>query len=83
MQIEWECVELNAEVIDAADNEVSRRTSSRRSNDTRTGLKGPVTTPIGGGHFERERGAAQELDLYANFRPVRTLPRHQDAISAT
>ena len=42
---------------------------------TRVGLKGPVTTPIGGRVRQRQRGAAQAaLDLFANVRPVRSLP---------
>src|SRR5499426_300638 len=37
-------------------------------------LKGPVTTPIGEGFTSVNVGLRKELDLYANLRPVWTLP---------
>ena len=37
-------------------------------------LKGPVTTPIGGGFTSVNVGLRKTLDLYANLRPVRNLP---------
>jgi isocitrate dehydrogenase (NAD+) len=37
-------------------------------------LKGPVTTPIGGGFTSVNVGLRKALDLYANLRPVRNLP---------
>jgi isocitrate dehydrogenase (NAD+) len=49
---------------------------------TRVGLKGPTTTPIGGGHQSINVVLRKKLGLYTNFRPVRTLPglktRYQD-----
>jgi isocitrate dehydrogenase (NAD+) len=41
---------------------------------TRVGLKGPLSTPVGGGHRSINVALRRELDLYANFRPVRSLP---------
>ncbi len=35
------------------------------------GIKGPLTTPIGGGHRSLNVGLRQELNLYACVRPVR------------
>jgi len=37
-------------------------------------LKGPVTTPIGGGFTSVNVGLRKALDLYANLRPVWNLP---------
>ena len=37
-------------------------------------LKGPVTTPVGKGFKSVNVRLRQELELYANLRPVRTLP---------
>lgn len=37
-------------------------------------LKGPITTPIGKGFTSVNVGLRKALDLYANLRPVRTLP---------
>jgi isocitrate dehydrogenase (NAD+) len=41
---------------------------------TGVGLKGPVTTPIGGGFSSINVALRKKFDLYANFRPVRNLP---------
>lgn len=43
-------------------------------NETRVGLKGPVTTPIAGGFQSVNVALRKALDLFANVRPVRTLP---------
>jgi len=41
----------------------------------RVALKGPVTTPVGKGFKSVNVRLRQELVLYANLRPVRTLPK--------
>jgi isocitrate dehydrogenase (NAD+) len=41
---------------------------------TKLAIKGPTTTPIGGGHKSINVTMRQKFDLYANIRPVRTLP---------
>ncbi|HEX7676178.1 MAG TPA: isocitrate/isopropylmalate dehydrogenase family protein [Bdellovibrio sp.] len=43
-------------------------------NQTRLAIKGPTTTPIGGGHKSINVTMRQKFDLYANVRPVRSLP---------
>ncbi len=40
----------------------------------RVALKGPVTTPIGGGFSSINVTLRKRFDLYANFRPVKNLP---------
>ncbi len=37
-------------------------------------IKGPTTTPIGGGHKSINVTLRQKFDLYANVRPIRSLP---------
>ena len=37
-------------------------------------IKGPTTTPVGGGHKSINVVLRQKFDLYSNVRPVRTLP---------
>src|ERR1700744_1859134 len=37
-------------------------------------LKGPVTTPVGGGFPSINVTLRKQFDLYANFRPIRNLP---------
>ena len=41
---------------------------------TGVGLKGPVTTPIGGGFSSINVALRKRFELYANFRPIRNLP---------
>ena len=40
---------------------------------TRLALKGPLTTPIGGGYRSSNVRLREEFELYANVRPARTL----------
>ncbi len=42
---------------------------------TRVALKGPTTTPIGGGFRSINVQLRKELDLYANFRPIKSFPQ--------
>jgi isocitrate dehydrogenase (NAD+) len=37
-------------------------------------LKGPTTTPVGGGHASINVALRKTLDLYANVRPIKSLP---------
>ncbi len=41
---------------------------------TRVGLKGPVTTPIGGGFASINVTLRKNFELFANFRPIKNLP---------
>jgi len=41
---------------------------------TRVALKGPITTPIGGGFSSINVELRRHFELYANFRPIRNLP---------
>lgn len=82
VKIDWETVELSARVIEQALEELPGGVieSIRR---TRVGLKGPVTTPVAGGHQSVNVALRRKLDLFANFRPVRSFPgvktRYTDA----
>ncbi len=40
----------------------------------RVALKGPTSTPVGGGHVSVNVGLRRALDLFANFRPIRNIP---------
>ena len=48
---------------------------------TSVALKGPVTTPIGGGFSSINVALRQKFELYANFRPIRNLPHIPHPIS--
>jgi isocitrate dehydrogenase (NAD+) len=73
VRINWERAELNAKIIAESGEELPESVleSIRR---TKTGLKGPVTTPIAGGFQSVNVALRRKLDLFANFRPVRNLP---------
>ncbi len=43
----------------------------------KVGLKGPVTTPIGGGFSSINVQLRKHFELFANFRPIRNLPSVQ------
>lgn len=42
---------------------------------TKVALKGPTTTPVGGGHKSANVTLRRELDLYACVRPVKSIPK--------
>jgi isocitrate dehydrogenase (NAD+) len=73
VEIDWELAELNAEII-ARSGQVLPAHVIDSLESTRTGLKGPVTTPIAGGFPSVNVALRKRLDLYANVRPVRGLP---------
>jgi isocitrate dehydrogenase (NAD+) len=73
VKIDWDRVELNADVI--AKTGQSLPPSVLESLErTRVGLKGPVATPIGGGFTSVNVALRKRLELFANVRPVRSLP---------
>ncbi len=41
---------------------------------TKVGLKGPITTPVGGGFSSINVALRRKFELFANFRPIRSLP---------
>jgi isocitrate dehydrogenase (NAD+) len=72
-RIEWERVELNADII-METREVLPPNVIASLARTRVGLKGPVTTPIASGFSSVNVALRKALDLFANVRPVRSLP---------
>jgi len=73
VSIQWEIVQAGAGVINDYGTPLPKHVlnSIRR---TRVALKGPLTTPIGTGFRSINVALRQELDLYANIRPARSLP---------
>ncbi len=80
--VRWEQVELSRRIIELHREEIPDAIleSIRR---TRTGLKGPVTTPIAGGFQSVNVALRKKLDLFANVRPVRMLPGLKTRYSGT
>ncbi len=81
VKIEWERVELTADLIAASREDLPGWVIDSMER-THVGLKGPVTTPVAGGHQSVNVSLRKRLDLFANVRPVRNLPglktRYQD-----
>ena len=73
VRIAWEEIELNAEVIAKTGQSVPPPVIESLER-TGIGLKGPVTTPIAGGYTSVNVALRKRLDLFANVRPVRSLP---------
>jgi isocitrate dehydrogenase (NAD+) len=71
--IAWEEVELSKEVIEKAGASLPPDVLESL-NRTRVGLKGPVTTPIAGGFQSVNVALRKRLELFANLRPIRSLP---------
>ena len=69
---EWETVKAGMAGVEACGDPLPPETldSIRR---TRLALKGPLTTPIGGGYRSSNVRLREEFELYANLRPARTL----------
>jgi isocitrate dehydrogenase (NAD+) len=73
VSIDWQRADLNASII-AKSGQVLPPHVIESLERTRVGLKGPVTTPIGGGFQSVNVALRKHFDLYANVRPVHSLP---------
>jgi len=73
VKIDWEIAELNSDLILKTGQSLPQSVVDSIER-TGIGLKGPVTTPIGGGYTSVNVGLRKRLDLYANVRPVHSLP---------
>jgi isocitrate dehydrogenase (NAD+) len=73
VSIKWHRTELTSHIIQNS-GQVLPAYVLDSLHETRVGLKGPVTTPIGGGFSSVNVALRKKMDLYANVRPVRTLP---------
>ena len=73
VSIDWQRADLNASII-AKSGQVLPPHVIESLQRTHVGLKGPVTTPIAGGFQSVNVALRREFDLYANVRPVRSLP---------
>src|SRR5579862_6801091 len=73
VKFEWESFAAGAEAY-AKYKEYIPKELLASIERTRVGLKGPVTTPVGGGFPSINVALRQHFELYANFRPIRNLP---------
>src|ERR1051325_202582 len=72
-QITWERMEAGNEVITKYGTPVPDEVVNSIIKN-QIALKGPIATPIGGGFASANVALRKRLNLYANVRPVRTLP---------
>ncbi|HKI85177.1 MAG TPA: isocitrate/isopropylmalate dehydrogenase family protein [Thermoanaerobaculia bacterium] len=72
-EIEWERHIAGSEALAQTGDPLPREVIDSVLRN-RVALKGPVTTPIGKGFQSVNVRLRRELDLYANLRPVRSLP---------
>lgn len=73
VEIEWQRFVVGAEAIATAGDPLPKEVlDSIREN--KVALKGPVTTPVGTGFMSINVRLRKLLDLYANLRPVKSLP---------
>ncbi len=73
VKVEWETINAGADAL-AEHGKFLPDALMESLRRNRVGLKGPVSTPIGGGFASINVALRKALDLYANFRPARNLP---------
>jgi isocitrate dehydrogenase (NAD+) len=73
VKFEWERFMAGAEAFEKYKEYIPKELNDSIER-TRVGLKGPVTTPIGGGFASINVELRKRFELYANFRPIRNLP---------
>src|SRR5579859_6876844 len=73
VSIDWQRADLNASIISKSGQVLPPHVIESMER-TKVGLKGPVTTPIGGGFPSVNVALRKHFDLFANVRPVHSLP---------
>jgi isocitrate dehydrogenase (NAD+) len=73
VKFDWETFAVGAEAYEKY-KEYIPKDAIESIERTRCALKGPVTTPVGGGFPSINVALRKKFDLYANFRPIRNLP---------
>ena len=73
VQIDWD-VHEGGEIPALAGRGVLPEATLESIAKNKIALKGPTTTPTGGGHKSANVTLRKRLDLYANVRPARNLP---------
>jgi len=73
VKFEWESIQAGAEAYEKYHEYIPKELTESIER-TRVGLKGPITTPIGGGFASINVQLRKKFELYANFRPIINLP---------
>ena len=73
VEVDWDVQPAGAAVVDSEGTPLPGRVLES-IKESRTALKGPITTPVGGGFRSVNVALRQELDLFAAVRPAVKLP---------
>jgi isocitrate dehydrogenase (NAD+) len=73
VKFDWDTQEAGAEAYEKY-QEYLPQSLIASFEHTHVALKGPITTPIGGGFSSINVALRKRFELYANFRPIRNLP---------
>lgn len=69
-EFDYEYVKVGQAALDAGENDALPETAVESIERTGLALKGPTTTPSGGGHGSVNVAIRKRFDLYANLRPA-------------
>ena len=73
VKFEWESFAAGAEAFEKYKEYIPKELTQSIER-THIGLKGPVTTPVGGGFSSINVALRKQFELFANFRPIINLP---------
>jgi isocitrate dehydrogenase (NAD+) len=74
VEFEWDVRHAGAEVMDQYGGNPLPEETLDAIRETGVALKGPITTPVGGGFRSVNVGLRKGLDLYAQVRPCKSYP---------
>src|SRR5256886_6410006 len=74
VQFEWDVREAGADVMDKHGGNPLPPEVLDAIRETGVALKGPITTPVGGGFRSVNVALRKELDMYGQVRPCKTYP---------
>src|SRR5688500_3664077 len=73
-ELEWDVQHAGTDVMDQNDGNPLPEHVLESIRQTGTALKGPITTPVGGGFRSVNVGLRKSLDLYGQVRPCKSYP---------
>jgi hypothetical protein len=74
VEFEWDVQLAGADVMDRFGGNPLPETTLAAIRDAGVAMKGPITTPVGGGFRSVNVGLRKALDLYAQVRPCKSYP---------
>jgi isocitrate dehydrogenase (NAD+) len=74
VQFDWDVQEAGADTMDKHDGNPLPPQVLDAIRKTGIALKGPITTPVGGGFRSVNVALRKELDMYAQVRPIKSYP---------